>query len=231
MRAMPSPTERTVPTSVRSAWPASRPSMRDLRMLVISSGLICTNGSLEAGALGAGHLLAKLFEAVADRGVEDGVAHPDDEAAEDVGLDRSRRARPCGRSARRCDRRSGSTVAWSSSTAEVTCDRAGACSPRARASSTLAPDAEDDRHAVVLDQQLEEVDEDRVGVGDRAVEPVLLLGGREVGREEEHLQLAVARRARRRTAPSCSRIASSLSLLLRDLEERAGVDRGDLLHG
>jgi hypothetical protein len=36
-----SATERTVPTSVRSAWPASRPSMRLLRMDVISSGLIC----------------------------------------------------------------------------------------------------------------------------------------------------------------------------------------------
>ncbi len=41
MRAMPSATDRTVPTSVRSAWPASRPSMRLLRMDVISSGLIC----------------------------------------------------------------------------------------------------------------------------------------------------------------------------------------------
>ena len=41
MRAIPSPIDSTVPTSVSSAPPASRPSMRDLRMLVISSGLIC----------------------------------------------------------------------------------------------------------------------------------------------------------------------------------------------
>ena len=41
MREMPSPTERTVPTSVSSACPLSSPSMRSLRMLVISSGLIC----------------------------------------------------------------------------------------------------------------------------------------------------------------------------------------------
>jgi hypothetical protein len=40
-RAMPSPMERTVPTSVSSALPSSRPSMRFLRMSVISSGLIC----------------------------------------------------------------------------------------------------------------------------------------------------------------------------------------------
>ncbi len=40
-RAMPSATESTVPTSVSSAAPLPRPSMRLLRMLVISSGLIC----------------------------------------------------------------------------------------------------------------------------------------------------------------------------------------------
>ena len=45
-REMPSATDSTVPTSERSAPPSSRPSMRSLRMLVISSGLICTCGSL-----------------------------------------------------------------------------------------------------------------------------------------------------------------------------------------
>ena len=40
-RAMPSATDSTVPTSVSSAVPLSSPSMRLLRMLVISSGLIC----------------------------------------------------------------------------------------------------------------------------------------------------------------------------------------------
>ena len=40
-RAMPSATDSTVPTSVRSAWPSSSPSIRLLRMDVISSGLIC----------------------------------------------------------------------------------------------------------------------------------------------------------------------------------------------
>ena len=44
-RAMPSATDSTVPTSVSSAWPAPSPSMRLLRMLVISSGLICMSGS------------------------------------------------------------------------------------------------------------------------------------------------------------------------------------------
>ena len=81
------------------------------------------------------------------------------------------------------------TVALSSSTAEVTWTGSSLFSSQPQLVEP-APDAEDHRHPVVLDQQLEEVDEDRVGVGDRAIEPVLLLGGREVGREEEHLQLA-----------------------------------------
>ena len=49
MRAMPSPTDRTVPTSVSSAWPSSRPSMRLLRMEVISSGLICMSAMCSFG--------------------------------------------------------------------------------------------------------------------------------------------------------------------------------------
>jgi hypothetical protein len=40
-REMPSAIDSTVPTSDRSAPPSSSPSMRALRMLVISSGLIC----------------------------------------------------------------------------------------------------------------------------------------------------------------------------------------------
>src|SRR3712207_8532537 len=52
-----------------SAWPASSPSMRLLRMEVISSGLICMVGffgPLLAGA--ARHLAAQRLEAVADGG-------------------------------------------------------------------------------------------------------------------------------------------------------------------
>src|SRR5215210_4196837 len=91
MRAMPSATDSTVPTSVRSAWPASRPSMRLLRMDVISSGLICMGGFLwllgGLRRLGPDDLLAKRLEAVSDRGVEHLVADADDDAAEDPRLD------------------------------------------------------------------------------------------------------------------------------------------------
>src|ERR687897_1902914 len=95
MRAMPSATDRTVPTSVRSAWPASRPSMRLLRMDVISSGLICMvwlplllgEGGRRGGSGRADDLLAQGVEPVADGRVEDLVADADDDPAEDVGLD------------------------------------------------------------------------------------------------------------------------------------------------
>src|SRR5271157_6313832 len=76
---MPSATDSTVPTSVSSAVPLSSPSMRLFRMLVISSGLICMSlrGSL-------GNVPAQLLQSIANRGVEDRVSDPDDDAAEDV---------------------------------------------------------------------------------------------------------------------------------------------------
>ena len=93
MRAMPSATDSTVPTSVRSALDVSRPSIRLLRMEVISSGLICMKWLLGAAVLvlvlvlRPRDLLAKLIETVADRGVEHEVAYAHDESAEDVGVD------------------------------------------------------------------------------------------------------------------------------------------------
>src|SRR5215218_6499315 len=94
MRAMPSPTERTVPTSVSSADPSSSPSMRLLRMEVISSGLICMGclsvslgGSLRASGGALGDLLSQALEAVADGRVEDLVADAQDDTAEDLRLD------------------------------------------------------------------------------------------------------------------------------------------------
>ena len=56
----------------------------------------------------------------------------------------------------------------------------------------LAPDAEDLRHPVLVDEQLEEVDQLGLGARDRPLDPLLLLRRGEVGAEEEDLQLAVA---------------------------------------
>ena len=62
-RAIPSATDSTVPTSVSSALPLSSPSMRLLRMEVISSGLICMVFLL-GGCLG--NVPAQLLQPVAD---------------------------------------------------------------------------------------------------------------------------------------------------------------------
>ncbi len=90
-RQMPSATDSTVPTSARSAPVVSSPSMRLLRIEVISSGLICIGGSLSNATLGRlRDLLSKLFEAVADRRVEDEVPDPQHDPAEDLGVDLAR---------------------------------------------------------------------------------------------------------------------------------------------
>src|SRR5271155_4474206 len=77
---MPSATDNTVPTSVSSAVPLSSPSIRLFRMLVISSGLICM--SLLRGSLG--NVPAQLLQSITNRGIEDRVPDPDDDAAENV---------------------------------------------------------------------------------------------------------------------------------------------------
>src|SRR5215204_3694743 len=231
MRAMPSATDRTVPTSVRSAWPASRPSMRLLRMDVISSGLICMSGFRwllgKSRRLRPDDLLAKGLEAVADGGVEHLVADADDDAAEDLRLHRRGQLDPAARLL-------GDPIADVADRLLVELDRGGhgdrqqpvVMLPQA---VVPAPDPEDRRHAVVLEQQLQEVEEDRLGAVDRPVQPLLLLLRGEVRREEEHLQLPVAVE---RVCELAELLAHDVELVLleRGLEEGAGVDDGDLLH-
>src|SRR4051812_31647515 len=191
MRAMPSPIDRTVPTSVSSAWPESRPSMRLLRMEVISSGLICMVIRVRFSYWGSGglrHLAAKLVKSVADGGVEDGVADAQDDASEHVRVDGGREldlaaGLVADRLGDAVDRRA------------VELDGRG---DRHRQQLVLvgpqvvelAADAEDRRHAVLLDEELEEVLHRRVSTFEQLAQGVLLLLGREVRREEEHLQLA-----------------------------------------
>src|SRR5215211_122714 len=179
MRAMPSATDRTVPTSVRSAWPASRPSMRLLRMDVISSGLICMSGFrwlLDVSRrLGPDDLLAKGVQAVADRGVEHLVADADDDAADDVRLD-------LGRELDLAAGLLGDPVADVAHGALVELDRGRDLDRKQPVVAlpkvvVVATDAEDRRHPVVLQQQLEEVEDDRLGPVDGAMQPVLLLLG------------------------------------------------------
>src|SRR5215207_5643564 len=227
MRAMPSATDRTVPTSVRSAWPASRPSIRLLRMDVISSGLICMGwlslllgeGGRRGGSGRADDLPAQGVEAVADGRVEHLVADADDDPAEDVRLD----------GGGELDLAAGLLL-----DALVELDRGRHLDRQALVALppqgvVLAPDAEQRRHAVVLDEKVEEVEEDRLGSGDRPVQALLLLLGGEVRREEEDLQLAVAVE---RVGELAELLADDVDLVLleRGLEQGPGVDGGDLLH-
>src|SRR6266540_2635153 len=86
MRAMPSPSCRTVPTSDKSVC-TSYCSIRALRICVISSGRSCTFLLLA----GRGELSAKSFEAAADARVDAHRAGLENDAADQVRVDRARR--------------------------------------------------------------------------------------------------------------------------------------------
>src|SRR5215211_5468838 len=153
-RAMPSATERTVPTSARSASSTSSPSMRLLRMEVISSDLICT---VRPVSLRARHLAAHLVESVADRRVEHGVADPQHDAADDLGVDVGVELDLLAR-----------LVADPLDDVVVELDGGGHVHGQELVLLgpqlvVVPPDAVDRRHPVVVEQHAEEVAEDLVG--------------------------------------------------------------------
>ena len=94
-----------------------------------------------------------------------------------------------------------------------------------------AADAEDHRHAVLLDQQLEEVARASSSAsGDRLVEAVLLLlASRSRARRRTPAGRGL-RRARRRTRRAGRGRRRACPCSCGDLEQRARVDLGDLLH-
>src|SRR6185437_12262844 len=97
-REMPSAIERTVPTSERSASPSSSPSIRLLRMLVISSGLICMCRKSPFFVLrGACHRAPESFEPVAHARVQNLVTHADDDPTDQIGVDRGGELHPLAR--------------------------------------------------------------------------------------------------------------------------------------
>src|SRR4051812_47677830 len=81
---MPSPTWRTLPTSARSTS-TSKFSIRSFRIEVISSGLSFTGESAPCGR----KFVAEALEAAADAGVDSHRADLQDEAADQVGVDRA----------------------------------------------------------------------------------------------------------------------------------------------
>src|SRR6202034_2480029 len=221
-RAMPSATLSTVPTSVSSAVPLSSPSMRLFRMLVISSGLICMvlRGSL-------GNVPAQLLQSVANRGVEDRVSDPDDDAAENVRVHaRSERDLAFGPLADRLAEILGGLL--------IELDRAGDLDRQNLVllipqPLILVTGAEDHGHAVVLDQQAEEVQERLVRPVQQTAERLDLLGAREVRREEEHRQLPVLVERIRELRELRAQLVE-LALLQSHSEQRAGIYLGQLLH-
>src|SRR5215211_3910856 len=186
-REMPSATDRTVPTSERSAPPSSSPSMRLLRMLVISSGLICTASPYPLR--GPLDLLPKLFQPVPHARVEDHVPYPEHEPAKYVGVDLRGEL----------DAAPGLLLdALADRLHEALVELHRARHGHGQEALLLGPhgvigaaDPVDHRHAVPLRQEFEEADNVLVGPFDHASDALLLLLGREVGREEEQPQVAV----------------------------------------
>src|SRR4051794_36157465 len=223
-RAMPSATDRTVPTSARSASSTSSPSMRLLRMEVISSDLICT---VRLVSLDARHVAAQLVESVADRRVEHGVADAEHDAADDVGVD-------VGVELDLLARLLADPVADPLDDVVLELDRGGDVDGQElvllRPHLVVGPpDAVDHRHPVVVEQHAEEVLERLVGVLQGGVEPVPLLLRREVRREEEQRQVAGLLERLGELLELLLDLVEAV-LLLRDLEQRARVDLGELLH-
>src|SRR5665811_601314 len=219
MRAMPSATESTVPTSERSALPVSSPSILSRRIDAISSGLISMR-VLYASLRRLGDALSKFVQATADARVEHHVAYLQDDAAEDLLVD------PAGQ----IDLLAGlplDLLADLLDHGRIELGRAGhgdvdlAPLPLPH-HLELAADAEQLRHPPLLDQQLEEVDQLALGAAERPPQPLDLLRRGEVRAEEEDLQLAPG-------VEGVGKLAQALrdwvepALLLGHVEERFGV--------
>src|SRR6188508_3296809 len=161
IRAIPSPISSTVPTSERSADSTSRPSMRSRRMLAISSGLISI-AAFVPFLRRLGDALSQFLEPVSDARVQDHVAHLHDQPAEDVGVD----------SALQLDRVAGLLLDLRADPLDdlgIQLDRAG--DGDAEPLVLLVPERvvvaanpEDRRHPVLFEQQLQEVEQLRIGI-------------------------------------------------------------------
>src|SRR4051794_31244189 len=227
MRAIPSATDSTVPTSDRSALPVSSPSILSRRIDAISSGLISINFFVCPLVRRLGDALSKFLQASADARVEDHVSHLQDDAAEDLAVD----------AAGQLDLLAGlalDLLAHLLHHRAIELDRAGHRYVDAPVLVLpelveLAPDPEHLWHPPLLDQQLEEVEQLLVGTADGALQARRLLGRGEVGAEEEDLQLAIAVEGVGELAELVANRVE-LALLLGHLEEGLGVDAGCIGH-
>src|SRR5215208_2312096 len=226
MRAIPSPISSTVPTSERSAESVSRPSIRSRRMLAISSGLISMFG-LCSFLRRLGDALSQFLKPVAKARVQDHVPDLHHQPAEDVGVD----------PALELNGVAGLLLDLGSDPLDdlgIELDRAGHGDAEPLVllrpeGIELAADPVDHRHPVLLDQQGEEVDQLGLAVLDGPLQPVALLGRREVGAEEEDLHLSVLRQRIDELAELIADLVE-LALVLRRREQRRGVHASNLLH-
>jgi hypothetical protein len=174
-----------------------------------------------------GDALSKFLQAVADARVEDHVSHLQDDAAEDLLVDATGQL----------DLLAGlapDLLADLAHHRRVQLDGAGhghvdpPVLPLPQLLE-LAPDAEDLRHPVLLDQQLQEVDELGIGAADGALQPVALLGRGEIGAEEEDPKLAIGVQG----VGELDQLVADrveLALIPGDLEERLGVYASGVRH-
>src|SRR4051795_2642252 len=226
---MPSPIERTVPTSARSAAACSTPSMRSLRIFVISSGRICMDAIRSVVSLsgGARYLSAKSFEATLDARVEHLVADAQYQATDDVRVDLLGGLHlPA-----RCLLYTALDRGY-----ETRVELHGACHLDGKHLVFFAPkfverpaDAECRREPMALSQELEEVEKTLVAAVDDPADRVLLLGRAEARREEERLEVLVLAQ-RVRPDPELLVDLVELAAIHGGLEQRAGVDLTELFH-
>ncbi len=185
--------------------------------------------SCGTAGLGAGRDLAtQALQASTDGGVEDLIPDAKDEAADDLGIDDGVQADLLARL--RTD-----ALTERIGGGRVERDRRGDLHGQhllLLLDETVEdpPDAEERRGAVLLDQEPEEVPNDRIGTLNRAVETIELLLGGEVRREEEHLKLPVARERIGELAELLTDHRKVL-MALGDLEERSRVDLSEGFHG
>src|SRR5205807_8810400 len=144
---------------------------------------------VEYAPLGVRELLSKLAELVADRRVKDEVADAENDPPKDAGIDaRGQLDLAPGLLPNPLTDRLNRLLVELDGTRDLHREQLVGVVPQLLISGA---DAEDGRHPVSLNERLQEAHERRLGALDRTVKGILLLLGREVGREEEGRHLAI----------------------------------------
>src|SRR6516165_8730813 len=172
-------------------------------------------------------MAAELLQSVADGGIEDRVADPQDDPTDDVRVHACRQRDVAPRALpNRLDQAGGGLLVERDRARDLHRERLVLLLPQP---PVLVTDAEEHRHAMVFDQQGEEVQQDLIGVHEQRGQRALLLFDAEVGREEEHRQLAVASQGVGELAELLADLVQ-LSVRTGGLEQRAAIYPGELLH-